>query len=155
MPAVRVTLKPGHVKPVWAGHPWVYAQAIGRLEGSPGAGDVVEVVDPEGRFQGRGFWSPGSAIPVRLLTRHPDEPLDDALLAARVAAAAARRARLLGLPSAETDGFRLVHAEGTACPASSPTATATPSARSSSPTAPSDARMRSSTPWRRCRVSSG
>jgi 23S rRNA (cytosine1962-C5)-methyltransferase len=116
MPPVRVTLKPGHVKPVWAGHPWVYAQAIGRLEGSPEAGDVVEVVDPEGRFQGRGFWSPGSAIPVRLLTRHPDEPLDEALLAARVAAAAARRARLLGLPAAETDGFRLVHAEGDGLP---------------------------------------
>lgn len=116
MPPVRVTLKPGHVKPVWAGHPWVYAQAIGRLEGSPEAGDVVEVVDPEGRFQGRGFWSPGSAIPVRLLTRRPDEPLDEALLATRVAAAAARRARLLGLPSADTDGFRLVHAEGDALP---------------------------------------
>ena len=101
---------------MWAGHPWVYAQAIGRLEGSPEAGDVVEVVDPEGRFQGRGFWSPGSAIPVRLLTRRPDEPLDEALLETRVAAAAARRARLLGLPSADTDGFRLVHAEGDALP---------------------------------------
>jgi 23S rRNA (cytosine1962-C5)-methyltransferase len=108
----RATLRPGHVKPIWAGHPWIYAQAIGRLEGSPGAGDVVEVVDPEGRFQGLGFYSPGSAIPVRLLTRHPDEPLDDALLAARVVAAAARRERLLGLPAGDTDGFRLVHAEG-------------------------------------------
>ncbi|HET7721237.1 MAG TPA: hypothetical protein VFK43_14825, partial [Acidimicrobiales bacterium] len=39
------------------------------------------MVDPEGRFQGRGFWSPGSAIPVRLLTRHPDEALDEALRA--------------------------------------------------------------------------
>jgi 23S rRNA (cytosine1962-C5)-methyltransferase len=77
---------------------------------------VVEVVDPEGRFQGRGFWSPDSAIPVRLLTRRPDEALDEALLGARIAAAAARREKLLGLPSAETDGFRLVHAEGDALP---------------------------------------
>ena len=116
MPLARVTLKRGHVKPVWAGHPWIYAQAVARLEGSPAAGDVVEVVDPEGHFQGRGFWSPGSAIPVRLLTRRPDEALDEALLASRVVGAAARRERLLGLPSGDTDGFRLVHAEGDGLP---------------------------------------
>jgi 23S rRNA (cytosine1962-C5)-methyltransferase len=112
----RLTLKPGHVKPVWAGHPWVYAQAVGRLEGTPAAGDVVEVADPEGRFLGRGFWSPGSALPVRLLTRRADEAVDDDLLRRRVVAAAARRARLLGLPSNATDGFRLVHAEGDELP---------------------------------------
>src|SRR5204862_961593 len=77
---LRVLLKPGHVKPVWAGHPWVYAQAIARIEGgSPAAGDVVQVVDTQEHLLGRGFWSPGSAIPVRLVTRG-DEPLDDAAL---------------------------------------------------------------------------
>lgn len=112
MTSARLTLRPGHVKPVWSGHPWVFAQAVGRLDGGPAAGDVVEVVDPEGRFLGRGFYSPGSAIPVRLLTRRLDEPLDDDLLRRRVTAAAARRERLLGLPSDATDGFRLLHAEG-------------------------------------------
>src|SRR5262245_41378881 len=61
----RVFLEPGHVKPVWAGHPWVYAQAIAHVEGSPAAGDVVEVRDRQSNFLGRGFWSAGSAIPVR------------------------------------------------------------------------------------------
>ena len=28
-----VRLKAGHVQPVWAGHPWVYAQAIEWIEG--------------------------------------------------------------------------------------------------------------------------
>jgi 23S rRNA (cytosine1962-C5)-methyltransferase len=116
MSTPRITLKPGHVKPVWAGHPWVYAQAMGKLEGSPAAGDVVEVNDTNGHFLGRGFYSPGSAIPVRLLSRRPDEPLDEAWLGRRIAAAAARRERLLGLPSASTDGFRLVHAEGDELP---------------------------------------
>lgn len=116
MPTPRLTLRPGHVKPIWAGHPWVYAQAVGRVEGTPGAGDVVDVVDPEGRFQGRGFYSPGSALAVRLLSRRPDETLDEAWLAGRVAAAAARRERLLGLPSEATDGFRVVHAEGDGLP---------------------------------------
>ncbi len=111
----RVTLRSGRVQPVWAGHPWVFAQAVERLDGAPSPGDVVEVVDPKGKHLGRGFWSPGSAIPVRLVTRSPDEPLDDAALIRRVEAAARLR-RELGYPSDETDGYRLVHAEGDALP---------------------------------------
>src|SRR6187397_360741 len=87
----RVFLEPGHVKPVWAGHPWVYAQAVAHVEGTPAAGDVVEVRDRQGNLLGRGFWSPGSSIPVRLVTRDPDETLDEAALARRVVAAAALR----------------------------------------------------------------
>ena len=113
---VRVFLEPGHVKPVWAGHPWVFAQAIAHVEGSPAAGDVVEVRDRQGNCLGRGFWSAESAIPVRLVTRGADEELDEAALARRVAAAAELRGRVLGLPSTApargTDGYRLVHSEG-------------------------------------------
>jgi 23S rRNA (cytosine1962-C5)-methyltransferase len=112
----RIVLKPGHVKPVWAGHPWVYAQAVARLDGSPEPGGVVEVLDPNGNWLGRGFWSPESAIPVRLVTRDPEEPLDEEALARRIAAAARRRQELLGLPNEETTGFRLVHAEGDGLP---------------------------------------
>src|SRR5574342_118000 len=56
-----ITLKPGHVQPVWAGHPWVYAQAIERVEGGAGAGDEVQVKDARGNLLGRGLYSPGSA----------------------------------------------------------------------------------------------
>jgi 23S rRNA (cytosine1962-C5)-methyltransferase len=112
--SARLVLKPGHVKPVWAGHPWVYAQAIASVDGSPAAGDVVEVADSQGHRLGRGFWSPGSAIPVRLVTRG-DEALDEDALARRIAAACALRARLT-LPDEATDGFRLVHAEGDSLP---------------------------------------
>lgn len=112
----RVFLEAGHVKPVWAGHPWVFAQAIAHVEGTPAAGDVVEVRDGQGNLLGRGFWSAGSAIPVRLVTRDPEEPLDEAALARRVRAAAVLREDRLGLPSSSptraTDGFRLIHAEG-------------------------------------------
>jgi len=54
-----LTLKPGHVQPIWAGHPWVYAQAVQRIEGGAVAGDEIAVVDPRGNFMGRGFYSPG------------------------------------------------------------------------------------------------
>lgn len=110
-----VTLKRGRVQPVWAGHPWVFAQAIAKVDGAPSAGDPVDVVDPEGRFMGRGHWSPSSAIPVRIASRDPNDPLDGASIGRAMDRAAALRARF-GLPSAETNGYRLVHSEGDGLP---------------------------------------
>jgi 23S rRNA (cytosine1962-C5)-methyltransferase len=110
-----VRLKPGHVQPVWVGHPWVYAQAIERVEGGATAGDEVSVVDPRGNLLGRGFYSPGSAIPVRLLTRDATTRIDASFFRERIGRAVALRASL-GLPSEQTTGFRLVHAEGDGLP---------------------------------------
>lgn len=107
-----VRIQRGHVQPLWAGHPWVFAQAIADLEGAPGAGDVVNVMDPRGNFLGKGYYSPGSAIPVRILSRDPKTTLDAAWLSARIERAAAFRRDTLGLPHPGTTGFRLVHAEG-------------------------------------------
>jgi 23S rRNA (cytosine1962-C5)-methyltransferase len=102
------------------GHPWVYAQAIDRVEGGATAGDEVSVVDPRGNLLGRGFYSPGSAIPVRLLVRDAETRLDASFFHVRVERAVALRASL-GLPTStspadQTDAFRLVHAEGDGLP---------------------------------------
>lgn len=110
-----LTLRAGSVQPVWLGHPWVYQQAIATLDGSPAAGDEVEVRDARGNRLGRGFYSPNSAIPVRLATRDADENLDQAWLARRLERAVARRAAH-GLPNPDTTAFRLVHAEGDGLP---------------------------------------
>lgn len=114
-----VRLKPGHVQPIWAGHPWVYAQAIDRVEGGATRGDEVSVTDPRGNFLGRGFYSPGSAIPVRILTRDKDVPLDTSFFRTKIARALEARAALgLGDPSGDraTTGYRLVHADGDGLP---------------------------------------
>jgi 23S rRNA (cytosine1962-C5)-methyltransferase len=113
MPTLR--LKPGHIQPVWAGHPWVYAQAVDRVEGGATAGDEVGVVDPRGNFLGRGFYSPGSAIPVRILVRDEETRLDASFFRSRIERALAMR-RSLGLPAEPTNGFRIVHAEGDGLP---------------------------------------
>ncbi len=113
MPTVH--LARGRVQPVWAGHPWVYAQAIERVEGAPAPGDVVDVLDPEGRHHGRGYWSPRSAIPVRIATRDKNDPLDGSSIGRKIEAAKALRRRF-GLPSVDTTGYRLVHAEGDGLP---------------------------------------
>jgi 23S rRNA (cytosine1962-C5)-methyltransferase len=107
-------LKRGRAKPLWHGHPWVYSQAVERLEGEAEPGDAVSVVDAEGRFIGRGFYNPRSQIACRMATRS-DEPLDAAFVKRRLVEARALRLRL-GLPSAETDAYRLVNSEGDGLP---------------------------------------
>ncbi len=107
-------LKPGHVQPVWTGHPWIYAQAVESVRGGAARGDLVRVEDPRGNFLGRGFYSPQSAIVVRILTRQTELPVGAAFFRARVEAALARRAGL-GL-GGDTTGYRLVHSEGDGLP---------------------------------------
>src|SRR4051812_32202357 len=114
-PVASVVLKPGHVQPVWAGHPWVFAQAVDRIEGGVQAGDEVQVTDARGQFLGRGLYSPGSALPVRIYTRNPDVRLDAAFFTTRIERALRLR-QTLGLPSADTNAFRLIHAEGDELP---------------------------------------
>ncbi len=117
------------MQPVWAGHPWVYAQAIDRIEGGAIAGDEVSVVDPRGNLLGRGFYSPGSAIPVRLLVRDAAIRLDASFFRSRALQAIALRASLgLGTggaagvsgpaetPTPSTTGYRLINAEGDGLP---------------------------------------
>lgn len=113
VPTVRV--KAGHIQPIGAGHPWVYAQAIDRIEGGATAGDEVRVVDPRGQLLGRGFYSPASAIPVRILVREDRTKIDGHFFHARFSRAIESRAAM-GLPSAETTGYRLIHAEGDGLP---------------------------------------
>lgn len=113
---ITVELHRTHAGPVAAGHPWVFAQAVHKVTGAPADGAEVVVVDPTGKGLGRGFWSADSAIPVRLLTRNPEQALSEDFFAQRLRDAYALRG-LNHLPeSGVTDGYRLVHAEGDRLP---------------------------------------
>jgi 23S rRNA (cytosine1962-C5)-methyltransferase len=106
----QVVLRRGRARPLWFGHPWVYGNAVDRMEGTAEPGDVVSVADHDRRFIGRGIWNPRSQIPVRLLTR-TEEPVDRAFFQTRIEQARARRARV-GLPGETTTAYRLVNSEG-------------------------------------------
>jgi 23S rRNA (cytosine1962-C5)-methyltransferase len=95
---------------LWFGHPWVYGNAVARVDGDPEPGGTVDLVDADGRFIGRGLYSPQSQIPVRVVTRD-DEEIDAAFFTRRLAMAKARR-EAMGLPSVRTNAFRLVNSEG-------------------------------------------
>ncbi len=110
MSATTVYLKRGRANPLWQGHPWVFSGAVLREEGTPEPGDVVDVRDVEGRFIGRGFHNARSQIRVRMVTQR-EEAVDGAFIRRRLEEAGGLR-RTLGLPSAETDAYRLVNSEG-------------------------------------------
>ncbi|AMV38022.1 class I SAM-dependent rRNA methyltransferase [Planctomyces sp. SH-PL62] len=107
---VRVVVKPKRVRPLFAGHPWVFAQSIARVEGSPEPGDEVVVVSHEGAFVARGLFNPSSAIRVRLY-RWDDAPLDAAFWRSRLESAVGLRRDVLKL-DAEDAAYRLVFSEG-------------------------------------------
>ena len=109
-----VTLHRGRARPFWAGNPLVFSGAIESVAGGPAPGSLVEVRDAEGRPIGHGFFNPASQYRVRIVrleraSEPPPEPA--AILASRLAAARDLRATI-GLPSADTDAWRLVNSEG-------------------------------------------
>jgi 23S rRNA (cytosine1962-C5)-methyltransferase len=107
----RIRLRRGRDGRVAGGHLWVFEGEIEGVDGHPGPGDIVDVVTDRGRYLGRGYTSPASAIRVRLLTRE-DEPIDDAFFARRLRRAVALRRRVVD----HTTAYRLVFGEGDLLP---------------------------------------
>ena len=89
-------------------HPWLFAGAVGRLEGRARPGDTVEVLADNLRPLGR------SQIRARLWTFDCAESVDDAFFKRRIAAAVARRQALPELRGQQ--GLRLIHAESDGLP---------------------------------------
>src|SRR5262245_1079233 len=75
----------------------------------PGA--VVDVLDRDGQWVGRGFYNGHSRIALRILTANHTQPIDAAFISDRIRHAVALRREHLKLDSV-TDAYRLVHSEG-------------------------------------------
>jgi 23S rRNA (cytosine1962-C5)-methyltransferase len=88
----------------------VLDSAVATVEGTPGAGDVVDLATHDGRFVARGLWNPHSRIRVRLYAFDAATKLDDAFWRARIGAAVALR-KDLGLDD-RAGAARLVNSEG-------------------------------------------
>ena len=103
--AAVLRLKRGHDRA--RVHPWIFKGDVAEVTGGE-PGGAVTVVDSGGRFLGRGLFNPRPGLCCRIVTWR-DEPLDDALWHARIAAAVARRA-------ARTGATRLVWSEADELP---------------------------------------
>jgi len=92
-------------------HPWIFQKMVEKPDPRPKPGSIVDIVDREGTFAGRGFYNGHSRIALRVLTADPDEALDEAFFTRKIAAAVRLRRGLLKL-DAVTDAYRVIHSEG-------------------------------------------
>src|SRR5690349_19335266 len=92
-------------------HPWIFQKMVERPAARLPPGSVVDVLDRDNQWVGRGFYNGHSRIALRVLTADPGEAVDEAFFARRLAQAVALRRDWLGL-DAVTDAYRLVHSEG-------------------------------------------
>lgn len=109
-PAGRITL--ARAKEIAdSGHLWIYAGFVQAVNGEPVAGDVVDVVMPNGRFYARGLYNPVSKIRVRILT-FEDELITASFWRGRVAQAVRLRKRIVS----NTNAYRMVYGEADRLP---------------------------------------
>lgn len=110
---ITVTLHRGKEGSLLRKHQWVFSGAIAKVSGKAVNGEVVRVEGANGRHLGTGHWHDGS-IAVRILS-FEDRPIDSGFWSQRLSSALRVR-QAMGLPSKETDCFRLVHGEGDGLP---------------------------------------
>lgn len=70
------------------GQMWMYSNNVIRTDSSCEDGEPVRIVDEEGTFIAKGFYSAVSHVTVRILTRDEDEVIDRAFFRRRIQAAA-------------------------------------------------------------------
>ncbi len=107
-----VTLKPSKEKSLLRRHPWVYANAIDRVDGKPAPGATVVVRAHDGRFLARAAYSPHSQIRARVWSFDENEPIDHAFFKRRVQRALAHRQAMVK----GTGAVRLIFGEADGLP---------------------------------------
>jgi 23S rRNA (cytosine1962-C5)-methyltransferase len=107
----QVILKPSRAQPFYARHPWVFAGAVDRVEGTPADGDEVELRSHAGNFIARGLYNSQSKILVRLYCWEPERALDADFFRERIRSAISLRHDILKLPQGPHAAYRVVFSE--------------------------------------------
>ncbi|MGC1675898.1 MAG: class I SAM-dependent rRNA methyltransferase [Candidatus Binataceae bacterium] len=108
-PGGRIFLRTGRDGPVRGGNPWIFSQAIARVEPlGLAAGAVVEVRDSGGDLLGVGYYNSVTTIAIRMLAWGA-APALNGLIARRLGDAIAMRARFI---RDDSDSYRLVNGDG-------------------------------------------
>jgi 23S rRNA (cytosine1962-C5)-methyltransferase len=92
-------------------HPWIFQKMVEKPATRLPPGSVVDIVDRDGQWVGRGFYNGHSRIALRVLTTDQAETIDEGFFTRRLTQAVALRRDWLGL-DAVSNAYRLVHSEG-------------------------------------------
>jgi 23S rRNA (cytosine1962-C5)-methyltransferase len=110
----KLSIKKGREWQLLRGHPWLFSGAISQVPNKLAPGDVVDLVDVEGKFVARGYYNSASDIAVRILTLDPAEEVGTNFLRQRLRDAI--ELRRLALDQSKTNVYRLINAEGDRLP---------------------------------------
>ncbi len=105
-----VLLKAGREKSVLQGHPWLFSGAIAAIEGSPAAGDLLEVLDSHRKRIACAFYNPHSQISLRIWSDGSRPASFGAIFRSRLNSALKCRRALLS--NRNCNAFRLLNSEG-------------------------------------------
>lgn len=114
----EIYLKPNRDEAVRRFHPWVFSGAIGRVQGKPQDGDVVQVLDARGQYLATGHYHEGN-IAVKIFSFEQVTPDKNFWLTKLQKALTVRQATVLDASQRAqklTNCFRLVHGEGDGMP---------------------------------------
>jgi len=103
-------LKAGREKAVLQGHPWLFSGAIAAIEGSPSAGDLLDVLDSRRKLIGRAFYNPHSQISLRIWGSPEEKASFDEQFRLRLESALVSRRALLS--DVSCNSYRLLNSEG-------------------------------------------
>ncbi len=111
-PYPKLCVSPKAERSLRAGHPWVFADEIRQLEGTPRSGGLCDVYSAKNRYLGTGFYNDHSKIRVRILSQNANDRYDAAFWQRRVGYALDYRRTVMGedfsccrLIFGEADGF--------------------------------------------------
>lgn len=114
METPQLHLNKNQDKRLRAGHCWIYSNEINTAKtpmSSLEAGELVEVLNHEGKWMGWAYANPNSLITARLVSRNKKYPLNQSLITHRIKVALSLRERLYAQPF-----YRLVFAEADGLP---------------------------------------
>src|SRR6266516_819083 len=86
-------------------HPWIFQKMVEKPSTRLPPGSVVDVIDRDGQWAGRGFYNGHSRIALRILTPDRNEAVDADFFARRIGQAVELRRTWLGL-DAVTNAYR-------------------------------------------------
>lgn len=105
----RLRLKKNEEKRLLQGHLWIYSNEVDTSQtpfSGLSAGQLVNVEDSRGRCLGRGYVNPQTLLCARLLTKNPQETIDEDFFVKRLQSALQLRESLYAKPY-----YRLVYGE--------------------------------------------
>lgn len=109
-----ILLKQGKDAAIRRFHPWIFSGAIDRIEGAPGVGDIVRIVDSDRNFLALGHYLKGD-IAVKIFS-FKEVTVDDTYWYERLRQCYRRRCSLGIAEQERQSAYRLVFSEGDGLP---------------------------------------